>query len=93
MLDPELSGITFAPNAGKIEPLLNSMVSNNVLKIKMFGKGLTLGAETMYVGDLSKSKIITTDSWTGRLLPSRVVKENTTDSFAMFKSALEKVCD
>ena len=93
MLDPELSGITFAPNAGKIEPLLNSMVSNNVLKIKMFGKGLTLGAETMYVGDLSKSKIITTDSWTGRLLPSRVVKENTTDSLAMFKSSLEKVCD
>lgn len=76
ILDKNLSGIVFAPNSAKIEPLLNSIVENRILKIDMFGKAFTLSAETM-LNDLGTgSDIVLTDNYEGKLMPSRVVKES-----------------
>ena len=91
-LDTTLQGLSFSPIAEMIEPLLKSIVESRVLKIRMFGKGFTLGSETLFSGDMTGKDIITTPSWEGFLQPSRVVKENKIISLAQWKDTLKKEC-
>jgi hypothetical protein len=78
-LDTELKFLAFSPSSNKYEALLNSIVTNRVIKLKLPGKSFVLGSEegfkTLTAKDTDKkiedSGIIFTKNWTGKLLPAR----------------------
>ena len=80
-LDTELKFLAFSPSSNKYEALLNSIVTNRVIKLKLPGKSFVLGSEegfrTLTTEEADKkvadSGIIFTKNWTGKLLPAREI--------------------
>lgn len=81
-LDKELRFLAFSPSANKYESLLNSLVSNKIIRLKMHGKSYVLGSEEGFKALISDEAEVTekitktpgivfTDKWTGKLLPAR----------------------
>lgn len=72
-LDNELQFLAFSPSGQKFEALLNSIVTNRVIKMKFPGKSYVLGSEegfrTKAVEDLNlgEMSITFTKNWTGEL--------------------------
>jgi len=78
-LDNELKFLAFSPSAKKFEALLNSIVTNRVIKMKFPGKSYVLGSEEGFnmknaliaeETDLTKHNIIPTEKFDGELKPS-----------------------
>jgi len=74
-LDTELQFLMFSPSADKFEALLNSIVTNRVLKVKFPGKSYVLGSEAGFrnVRELSEtdfkdSNIVFTKNWNSKEL-------------------------
>jgi hypothetical protein len=55
-LDKELDLIAFSPSSDKFESLLNSIVNNRIIKVKMPGKSFVLGSEEGFKGIVAESK-------------------------------------
>jgi hypothetical protein len=78
-LDDELDFLAFSPSSNKYEALLNSIVTNRVIRLKMPGKSYVLGSEEGFQTLSEKEEkrkttqagIIYTSKWTGKLLPAR----------------------
>lgn len=81
-LDKELRFLAFSPSANKYESLLNSLVTNRIIRLKMHGKSYVLGSEEGFKALISDEAevaekiaktpgIVFTDKWTGKLLPAR----------------------
>ena len=84
-LDKELNFIPFSPSSNKYESLLNSIVFNRIVKLEFQGKSYVLGSEEGFIekylseeeaaktitDKIKSGGIVTTKSWTGRLLPAR----------------------
>ena len=82
IIDKELRSLAFAPSAHKYEALLNSIVTNKIVKLKFPGKSYVLGSEEGFInrltpdeatGRFEDSGIVFTDRWDGEtgLKPAR----------------------
>lgn len=81
-LDKELKFIAFSPSANRYESLLNSIVTNRIVKLKMPGNSFVLGSEEGFKGIFVEDKeqiakregIIFTDAYDPKvgLKPSRI---------------------
>jgi len=82
IIDKELRFLPFAPSAQKYEALLNSIVTNKIIKLKFPGKSYVLGSEEGFInkltpdeatGEFEDSGIMFTDNWDGEtgLKPAR----------------------
>ena len=79
-IDQELSMLAFSPSADKYESLLNSIVTNRVIRLKMPGKSFVLGSEEGFnttpmtkeeLAERMENGVVYTSAWTGELLPMR----------------------
>lgn len=84
-LDKDLSFIGWSNASDKIEAVLNSLVSNNIIKLEMPGKSDVLSSEEGYKNaravtdkDYKNSKILWSDKFDSKigLKPARIVKKD-----------------